>query len=99
MSSMKQSQLSLSTLKGTLVTPRRDLKLDTLQVEEEAIIESLIDHPEIAGLTSKLMDMGLYPGKKIRVIFKAPFGDPIAIDVEGYTLSLRKKEASLIQLV
>ena len=40
--------------------------------------------------------MGLFPGKKIKLLFKAPFGDPIAIDVQGYTLALRRKEAALI---
>lgn len=43
--------------------------------------------------------MGLYPGKEIKIIFKAPFGDPIAIDIDGYTLSLRKSEASQIEIV
>ncbi|MFY0688049.1 MAG: FeoA domain-containing protein [Cyclobacteriaceae bacterium] len=50
------------------------------------------------NLAAKLTEMGLYPGKQLQVLFKAPFGDPIAIDVGGYTLSLRKSEAALIQL-
>jgi len=49
-------------------------------------------------LTPILTDMGLFPGKKIKVLFKAPLGDPIAIDVEGYTLSLRLQEAALIKV-
>ena len=31
-----------------------------------------------------------------RLLFRAPFGGPIAIDVDGYTLSLRKDEAALV---
>ena len=49
-------------------------------------------------LAVKLIDMGLFPGKKIKLLFKAPFGDPIAIDVQGYTLALRRKEAALIDV-
>ena len=49
-------------------------------------------------LTTKLIDMGLFPGKEIRLLFKAPLGDPIAIDVQGYTLSLRREEAALISI-
>ncbi|MEO0468058.1 MAG: FeoA family protein [Bacteroidota bacterium] len=49
-------------------------------------------------LSPKLTDMGLYPGKKVTMLFKAPFGDPIAVDVEGYTLSLRLDEAALVQM-
>lgn len=44
----------------------------------------------------KMMEMGLIKGKKIEVLFRAPFGGPIAIDVDGYTLSLRKDEATLV---
>ena len=47
---------------------------------------------------TKLIDMGLFPGKEIRLLFKAPFGDPIAIDLQGYTLSLRREEAALISI-
>lgn len=50
------------------------------------------------GVSSKLVDMGLYPGKIVEVVFKAPFGGPIAIDLDGYTLSLRKDEASLVEV-
>jgi Fe2+ transport system protein FeoA len=44
------------------------------------------------------MEMGLIAGKEVRVLFRAPFGDPIAIDVHGYVLSLRLDEAGLIQV-
>lgn len=49
-------------------------------------------------LKAKLMEMGLIHGKEIRILFKAPFGDPIAIDVHGYILSLRLDEAGLIEV-
>ncbi|MGF1534218.1 MAG: ferrous iron transport protein A [Bernardetiaceae bacterium] len=49
-------------------------------------------------LTPKLMEMGLYPGKRVRILFFAPLGDPMAVDVEGYTLSLRREEAAIIQV-
>lgn len=51
-----------------------------------------------SALKPKLMEMGLVIGKEIRVLFKAPFGDPIAIDVHGYILSLRLDEAGLIEV-
>jgi Fe2+ transport system protein FeoA len=44
------------------------------------------------------MEMGLVVGKEIEVLFKAPFGDPIAIDVQGYVLALRLDEARLIEV-
>ena len=44
----------------------------------------------------RLIDMGITPGAEIRMLKKAPFGDPIEFELRGYTLSLRKSEASLI---
>lgn len=70
------------------------LTLDTLKLNQSVTIKRLADN----GVTSKLVDMGLYPGKSISIVFKAPFGDPIAIDIDGYTLSLRKDEASLVEV-
>ncbi|TSJ46370.1 FeoA family protein [Fluviicola chungangensis] len=49
-------------------------------------------------LKPKLLEMGLYPGKQVEVLFKAPFGDPIAVDISGYTLSMRLSEANLIEV-
>ncbi len=47
-------------------------------------------------ISLKLMEMGCLPGVKVRMNFSAPLGDPIAIDVAGYSLSLRTSEASNI---
>ena len=49
-------------------------------------------------LKPKLLEMGLYPGKEVEVLFRAPFGDPIAVDISGYTLSMRLSEANLIEV-
>ncbi len=49
-------------------------------------------------ISSKLLEMGLYEGKKVFVRFKAPFGDPIAVQVGDYLLSMRKNEARLIEV-
>ena len=49
-------------------------------------------------MSVKLMEMGCLPGEEISVSHRAPLGDPIAINVSGYQLSLRKFEASTIIL-
>ena len=46
----------------------------------------------------KLLAMGLTPGISFEVTRVAPLGDPIEICVRGYQLSLRKKEAAIIQV-
>lgn len=50
-------------------------------------------------LRSKLLEMGLTPGSIITHLYKAPFGDPMAIEVNGYVLSMRKQEAALIEVI
>lgn len=66
--------------------------LDRLNLGESAIIESFTD--DIMSL--KLLEMGCVPGEKVRLSKIAPLGDPIAISVSGYTLSLRREEASTV---
>lgn len=50
-------------------------------------------------LTIKLLEMGLLPGKMVQYNFKAPLGDPISVQISGYSLSLRIDEAQLIEVV
>jgi len=66
--------------------------LSKLKVGESAVVVELLPH----ALTVKLSEMGLFKGKRITVLFKAPLGDPIAIDIGGYILSLRKDEACIV---
>ncbi len=47
-------------------------------------------------LKPKLLEMGFIVGEKVDVLFKAPFGDPIAVDIKGYVLSLRIDEAATV---
>lgn len=57
---------------------------------------------EIAGadhLASRLMEMGLIPGTDLTMMGTAPWGDPIEIEVRGYRLSLRKKEAERVTII
>ena len=46
----------------------------------------------------RLIDLGLLPGTELVVVRMAPLGDPVEIAVRGFALSLRKEEASVMQL-
>ena len=50
------------------------------------------------ALRRRIMDMGVTKGVEIYVRKLAPLGDPIEINVSGYELSLRKEDASLIEV-
>lgn len=66
--------------------------LDTLTEGQSATIQSFTDR----FLSLKLIEMGCLPGETVKLSYIAPLGDPIAIEVAGYTLSLRKQEASTV---
>lgn len=69
--------------------------LASLNLGEKAIIESFTD-PE---LSVKLLEMGCTPGEEVVLEKVAPFGDPIAVRVAGYTLSLRLAEAATVKIL
>ncbi len=52
----------------------------------------------VGSMKRRIMDMGITPGVKMRVIKVAPLGDPIEVNVRGYELSLRKEEAQQIEM-
>ncbi len=41
----------------------------------------------------RLLDLGLTPGTIIKVNREAPLGDPIELELKGYFLALRRKDA------
>ena len=46
----------------------------------------------------RIMEMGVTPGVEIRLVGAAPLGDPLAFEVRGYRLSLRRAEAALVEV-
>ncbi|WP_041668619.1 FeoA family protein [Acetobacterium woodii] len=46
----------------------------------------------------RIMDMGITKGTSLYVRKVAPLGDPFEITVRGYELSLRKKDAEMIEI-
>ncbi|QQL49778.1 FeoA family protein [Mucilaginibacter ginkgonis] len=71
------------------------MKLSQLGIGKKGVVKEFTD----LEMSVKLMEMGCLPGEEIQVQRIAPLGDPIAITVAGYQLSLRKREASTIVLL
>ncbi len=71
-----------------------EILLSDLKVGEQGTVHHFNDQ----FIALKLMEMGCLPGEKIKVERFAPMGDPIAISVAGYSLSLRKNEAAMVVL-
>ncbi len=47
----------------------------------------------------RLLDMGLVKDTAVKVVRKAPLGDPIIITIKGVDISLRLSEAATIECV
>ncbi len=46
----------------------------------------------------RLLEMGLVPGTEVEVTRRAPLGDPIELAIRGYSLSIRRNEATKVAL-
>lgn len=47
---------------------------------------------------TRLRELGLVPGTRLRVIRRAPLGDPIEVSVRGSRLAMRRSEARRIEV-
>lgn len=48
---------------------------------------------------TRLRELGLVPGTKIRLVRRAPLGDPLEVAVRGSRLAIRRSEARHIQIL
>lgn len=70
------------------------MKLSELKKGQTAEIISF-DSDE---LKLRFYEMGCLPGEKVQVELIAPLGDPIAINISGYLLGIRKCDAKHIKV-
>lgn len=68
--------------------------LASMKLGDRAIIDSFTDKE----MSLKLLEMGCTPGEIVTIDNIAPMGDPIAIFISGYLLSLRKLEAATVMV-
>lgn len=46
----------------------------------------------------RMLDLGIVKGTKVVPVLKSPFGDPIAFEVRGSVIALRKEISDLIEV-
>ncbi|MFN0030627.1 MAG: ferrous iron transport protein A [Flavobacteriales bacterium] len=80
--------------KHNMTATQQTKTLNNLQPGEGGIVASVEENV----LLAKLTEMGIYRGQQLHVLYRAPLGDPIAVQVGHYVLSLRMNEASLITM-
>lgn len=68
---------------------------------EAVAVGAAVRVEDVAGsdaVTIRLLEMGLTPGIVVRVIGRAPLGDPLELEVRGYRLSIRRAEAARVSV-
>lgn len=68
--------------------------LATLKKGEIAVIAQIINET----LSVRLLELGLFPGKSVKLLRKAPFGDPFYLKVANHYVSIRTEEARQVIL-
>ncbi|MGM0462326.1 MAG: FeoA family protein [Fibrobacterota bacterium] len=72
------------------------MQLKDLSPGDSAVVRGYRDTEK--QYLSKLMAMGITRGTPVRMVKRAPLGDPVQIEVRGFHLSLRKDEADILIL-
>ena len=69
--------------------------LDKLEIGQSAVIKT------VGGKGSRrqhFLDMGVIPDAVVKLVKYAPMGDPMEVTIHGYSLTLRKADAKLIEV-
>ena len=71
------------------------MTLDLLPIKTKAVITKVGGEGE---LRCRLLDMGLIPKTVVEIRKVAPMGDPIELEIRGYTLTILKENATKIEV-
>jgi Fe2+ transport system protein FeoA len=58
----------------------------------------VIDIEQTGPVGKRLMDLGLLPNTPIKVLRRAPLGDPSVYELRGYRLCLRRVDAARVSI-
>lgn len=72
------------------------MHLSELKTGESGIIIKVLGH---GGFRRRILEMGFVRGQKVTAILNAPLKDPIKYKVMDYDVSLRRNEASMIEII
>lgn len=71
------------------------MTLDEMKPGSEGRIKRLSVRDKLG---QRLVDMGIYPGLRLKVIRNAPLEDPMEVELDGYFVSLRHDEARFVEV-
>jgi ferrous iron transport protein B len=72
------------------------MRLSDLKTGESAVIVKILGH---GAFRKRVMEMGFVKGRQITALLVAPLRDPVKYRLMNYEVSLRRTEASLIEIM
>lgn len=67
--------------------------LESIAIGGTATVADVVGDDTVA---LRLLEMGLTPGVSVRLVGRAPLGDPLELELRGYRLSIRRSEAARV---
>ena len=71
------------------------MKLSELKTGDHAVIIKVTGH---GGFRKRIVEMGFVKGQQVEMLLNAPLQDPIKYKIMNYEVSLRRSEASMIEV-
>lgn len=71
------------------------LSLNKLKIGEYGSIKKVHASDKVKR---RLLDLGIIPSTKIKVLYESPFHDPRAYSIRGAVIALRSEDAELIEV-
>ncbi len=75
--------------------PGEILALNELEPGSEAVV---VEVEDTGPISRRLLDLGLLPETPVKVLRRAPLGDPSIYELRGYRLCLRKGDAARVRV-
>lgn len=72
------------------------MRLSELNTGERAVVVKVYGH---GSFRKRIIEMGFVKGNNVKVVQNAPLKDPIEYEIIGYRISLRREEASRIEVI
>ena len=72
------------------------MRLSELNTGDKGVVVKVLGH---GGFRKRIVEMGFIKGKMVEVLLSAPLRDPVKYRIMGYEISLRREEASMIEII
>ena len=59
----------------------------------------IAEPPAGSEIPRRLADLGFVPGTELSIVRRAPFGDPLELEIRGYRLCLRAEQLASLRVV